>query len=70
MSKQIARVYKQFIKNEKKNSAAMSNKSAAGYMGIAAPKNPSRSSEMPNTPIQEVENIVKMIRKNSGASNA
>ena len=69
MSQQIGRVYKQFLKNEKKSQAAMSRRSAAGYTGIASPKNINKKLDVPNTPIQEVERIVSMIRKYGGASN-
>lgn len=69
MSQQIGRAYKQFLKNEKKNQAAMSRRSAAGYTGIASPKNINKKLDAPNTPIQEVERIVSMIRKHSGANN-
>lgn len=70
MSKQVARAYKEFLKQEKRSEAVMANKSAAGYMGIAAPRSVNKNLTVPDTPIQEVQRIVNAIRKNSGVKNA
>jgi hypothetical protein len=67
MSKQIARAYTEFLKQEKKRQAKMKNMMSASSTGLLARRSPAKSNDTDQT--DTLIGIVNEIRKYGGSNN-
>lgn len=66
---QIARAYKEFLKNQKKREAKMNSKMTASSTGLLARRNKPMSNRTGNDQMDIINNIVDEIRKYGGKQN-
>ena len=66
---QIARAYKEFLKNQKKREAKMNSKMTASSTGLLARRNKQMSNRTGNDQMDIINNIVDEIRKYGGKQN-
>lgn len=69
MSKQIARAYNEFLKQEKKRQAKMKSMMSASSTGLLARRSPAKSTNKDMDQTDTLINIVNEIRKYGGSQN-
>ena len=70
MSKQIARAYKEFLKQEKKRQAKMKNQMTASSTGLLSRRSSPATASSGNEQMDTIMNIVSDIRKYGGTRDA